>query len=775
MIKNVLLMHVPQTLNKKDSFIYAAPLGLIGLGNYVKKHTGVYLQICHLGDLLSRGKYKKVEDFILEKKFDLVGLNLHWHFQSYSVLQVCKALKKLPDPPVIVLGGYTASWFAEEILTQFPEVDFIIRGDGEEPLTRLISILNQKKGNLSSVPNLVWRDQEKIRTNMITFIASSEFLDALEDWDLSLYENDSSYQGYIYANQEGEPRFFLPIGRGCSLSCSYCAGSKENQIKSFGRKKPVFRSPEQVLTIIKNVLKYNIQCFYVCFDPPELTDEWYLNLFKLIRENNLNIGFSFECYDLPSNQFLTHFSQTFDLKKSEIIFSPGCYSDQLRKKYTEQNYDLEELEKKILTCTRLGINVNVYFAMLPCDEDMIWEKYIEKIEWMKRITSKNVHCNIMPIHLEPGAPWFINPNNYNLKLELNTFNDFYNHHGKKRKANHLGYRFEGVKEKSVYFNSESELLISNVDFLQRNLTEKIVVVWLDDNWENLYLKKKLSSIFPGKNFIIAFKKLNLPLSLKDLVVSVIKKFPEIYAIKSLKTMNNVEAISFEDFCSYVRIIEIENQFFVSINRELFEKNLVVTDICKWIKRNCVASTLNSFGIDSSGELHFCDCSGPVLSGWNRQILLREIEEVKKKVYLDRDCKNCYVSNKCPKCLNISDLKRYCEWQKNKRDYINIVTFYEVCKPIFTEFIKKEPNNQVYFPLKFNLQNSYFPFIVKNKEYNYYIYNNRKLKKIGKDLFKIFLLDQKNDMSLKENIKKEFHIDDSKVIKYIIEQYEKVLE
>ena len=68
----------------------------------------------------------------------------------------------------IFLGGYTASFFSKEILQDYPEVDAVIRGDGETPIVELCQalhrhILNQQHcsdyypTSLAEVPNLAWR------------------------------------------------------------------------------------------------------------------------------------------------------------------------------------------------------------------------------------------------------------------------------------------------------------------------------------------------------------------------------------------------------------------------------------------------------------------------------------------------------------------------------------------------------------------------------------------------------------------------------------------
>ena len=69
------------------------------------------------------------------------GIDLHWLPHAHGALAVAEMVKRHhPDTPII-FGGFSATYFHEELI-RYPFVDFVIRGDSaEEPLRQLMAHL----------------------------------------------------------------------------------------------------------------------------------------------------------------------------------------------------------------------------------------------------------------------------------------------------------------------------------------------------------------------------------------------------------------------------------------------------------------------------------------------------------------------------------------------------------------------------------------------------------------------------------------------------------
>lgn len=135
-------------------------------------------------------------DFVIPKaKF--IALDLHWHPQTYRVIETARLIKQSLPEVKILLGGFTASLFANEIMTGFPEIDFIIKGDAEVPLVELC-----QGRALKDIPNLVWREGGKVRENPRNYVIDQNTFDELEYFHLDLISHHEVYDRiYDYENR----------------------------------------------------------------------------------------------------------------------------------------------------------------------------------------------------------------------------------------------------------------------------------------------------------------------------------------------------------------------------------------------------------------------------------------------------------------------------------------------------------------------------------------------------------------------------------------------
>ena len=93
-----------------------------------------------------------------QKDVKLVLVDLHGYRHSCSAINAALACKQVLPRARVALGGISASLFAAETLRSFPEVDFVVWGDAEEPLLSLVRhVCSSASVPLSSNPNLTYR------------------------------------------------------------------------------------------------------------------------------------------------------------------------------------------------------------------------------------------------------------------------------------------------------------------------------------------------------------------------------------------------------------------------------------------------------------------------------------------------------------------------------------------------------------------------------------------------------------------------------------------
>lgn len=495
-IKSVLFLHMPQNPKSESSFIQVAPLGLVGMAHYIKDQLDIDVTIMNAGSFEDSLSDIAFNDYVLKRNFDLIMLDLHWHQQLFDVLQIINELKT--EKNYIGVGGITASVFGRQLLEKNPNIDFLIKGEGEIPTVKLIQAINGKL-NFDCVPNLVWRREDNhIQENEITFHADAAFLNSLNDWDLTIYDNSAFYNGKIKRNQKALDFYYVPIGRGCMEECSYCGGSNSSFKKCFNRKDVVFRSPEVVAKTIINVHQYHhFNSFYICYDIKEISEEWWISLFRLINKAKIEIGLYFEAYRIPSHRFTKAFIETFQNNKSQIILSPGCFSDIARYRFTSVRYTLKDLED-YLTMVSNQIPIYIYFSLMPDPEEVTVENVVKNIEWCQRILDRfwNLAIYVSPIVMEPNAPWETDPAKYEIEKEIGCLDDFIDNSNLYDKSSmFLGYKFDSCKLITAIYHGITNKMsltdfsigkviiinsISDITYLNQITSDKTIIINTDN-------------------------------------------------------------------------------------------------------------------------------------------------------------------------------------------------------------------------------------------------------------------------------------------------------
>jgi hypothetical protein len=113
------------------------PVGVVGLVNMLRNQgwnvVGINLPL----ELTLQPAFNLRRWLTTQPRPRMVLIDLHWYEHSFGAMDVARAVKSIWPSTPVVIGGLTASNFAEEILANFPLIDFIIRGDAEKPLRLL--------------------------------------------------------------------------------------------------------------------------------------------------------------------------------------------------------------------------------------------------------------------------------------------------------------------------------------------------------------------------------------------------------------------------------------------------------------------------------------------------------------------------------------------------------------------------------------------------------------------------------------------------------------
>src|SRR5262245_6092959 len=223
-----------------------APMGVIGLANALRARGIEVVGINYPSEVALDPTFRLVPWLRLQRDVRLVMADLHWYEHAYGAMDVVRACKHVwPDVPVL-LGGLTATGFAEEIMANFQAVDYLLRGDPEAPVVELAEGLLGGGLRPERIANLSHRVDGQPVHNDLAYHAGLRELEALDFVDTSFFVGQSGYarfQSSDFGRLSGQ---WLCIGRGCHMNCGFCGGSKQSHLALSGREAILTRRPELV-------------------------------------------------------------------------------------------------------------------------------------------------------------------------------------------------------------------------------------------------------------------------------------------------------------------------------------------------------------------------------------------------------------------------------------------------------------------------------------------------------------------------------------------------
>jgi len=294
--------------------------------------------------------YDDINTIALGFQPDLVGMQTYCT-NINKVFKIAKSLKGIVKTRV-VLGGAHATLDPMGAITN-EHVDFVIRGEGEIGLARLLKALGSK--TFSDIPGLVYKENNEIKINKP--VEPMPCLDDIPFPARHLFPMDRYHSS---ANLRGKRTLNIMTSRGCPFRCLYCAGSL-----IFGTSHR-FNSTERIIEEIKSLKeKYNIDSLQFYDETFTLNKERINELCDTMIKEKLNLEWScFTRVDLVSKDLLTKMKEA------------GCYlifyglesGVQRLLDLIEKDITLQACEKAIKISHKLGIETWASFMLgLPTE------------------------------------------------------------------------------------------------------------------------------------------------------------------------------------------------------------------------------------------------------------------------------------------------------------------------------------------------------------------------------------------------------------------------
>ena len=439
-------------------FINYMPMGVPALADWLDRH-GHPTRIVHCGLEWIENKDFSIAEYVRARRPPLVAMTLHWHQQAYDAIENARAIKAALPDCFLVLGGFTAGYYHDEILREYDFVDGIVRGDGEVPMLELVKrVAGGGRDGLAEVPNLTWRQNGQVAANPMSYVGTREILNRMSFANLPLLDHYETYVRYIglpfiFAKGESKeanfrkytirsPLFPLCVGRGCPVDCTYCSGSFSSQEVISRRRHYFYRSYDAVIDTILEARKHGYETMHTCFDPEPRRQTYFARLWRKLRERGIRTEWFFECNALPSREMIDEFARTFPSPNSVIAISAETGSERVRRANRGFYFSNEELMSTLEYIDNKGISLEIFFTYgIPFEtESDVWETVRLRTEIARRFQHIR-GMRALSIEIEPGAPWQVEPEKYGVRTSLRTFRDYYQAHGNPDEGTYtrLGY------------------------------------------------------------------------------------------------------------------------------------------------------------------------------------------------------------------------------------------------------------------------------------------------------------------------------------------------
>lgn len=262
----------------------------------VAKQEGIHAQYI---DMVMEGvSVEQLIDYVRDVEPSLVGLTA-FTIQANTAGAIANRVKESFPSTKICIGGPHAIAAPQETLDAFAAVDFVVCGEGELILTKIMEALNSEE-KLSRIDNVLTRGKNTASISTIRNLDAMPF-PAWDMFDLSKYPGTYPHR----------TRLELPMitERGCPYKCTFCCRSHGDTLRR--------RSSQSIIAEIQhNTQKF--QCESIAF-----LDETFIantraakDFLNTLIDFGLNKKITWSCSTRVSNM---------TLELLQLMRKAGCY------------------------------------------------------------------------------------------------------------------------------------------------------------------------------------------------------------------------------------------------------------------------------------------------------------------------------------------------------------------------------------------------------------------------------------------------------------------
>ena len=308
----------------------------------------------------------------------------------FGAFDLIRRVRQMLPHTFINAGGPHASLAADDTLRHIPELDAIIRGEGEQTAVLLARAL-ANGSSLKHINGLSYRPEGKIIHNPdVSLIADLDTI-PFPAWHLVPWEN---YNFTLDVPGRGPlPAANIMTSRGCPFNCNFCASTR------FWGRSFRTRSVDNILEEIKLLRdRYHIKALWIFDDTFTVSKEKVAQFCHEIINRK---------WDL--NWFCESRVDTVDRELLTLMKKGGCYSigfgvesgsQRILDEVIGKKTNLEQVKETARACKELGIISNPFFIFSHPEET---KEDIEKTMDLIRNWPRPSSISLSLLHIYPGT------------------------------------------------------------------------------------------------------------------------------------------------------------------------------------------------------------------------------------------------------------------------------------------------------------------------------------------------------------------------------------
>lgn len=282
------------------------PLGIAEIASYIRT-KGYESNIIDANALDI--SIEETVNAITELNPDILGITATTSsFQVAS--EIISKYKEINPKVLTVIGGVHASTSAIEILSDYLHFDLVVSGEGEKAFELILN--SYSSNDFSNIPGVSYCDKnnevQSTQTSSPHLLIKDLPSPAFDLLPMEKYQLPIHHSGFG-KKIPFQPFFMIFTGRGCPMSCNFCASHTVwgNKVR--------FKTTEQVMHEIDTIVNvYNVKVFDIADDIFTINKSRLYEILNAIIERDYKIHFN-----------CSSRADTLNSKDLELLKKAGCY------------------------------------------------------------------------------------------------------------------------------------------------------------------------------------------------------------------------------------------------------------------------------------------------------------------------------------------------------------------------------------------------------------------------------------------------------------------